>query len=92
MLSPKETPPSAAPLKYHLIGVTAHVYRVWSGFRAAQINNEWTGVLLGRAALRDLPKWHLLWMPWRGKKQISWTLLISVLMLIVLSVRYFEIC
>ena len=53
---PKGDSPSAAPLKYHLIGVTSHVYRVWSGFRAAQINKEWIGSLVGESNFGGVPK------------------------------------
>ena len=53
---PKGEAAMASPLKYRLIGVTSHVYRLWSGFRAMQTNKGWIAHLIGDCNFGGIPK------------------------------------
>ena len=53
---PKGEANTAKPLKYRLIGITSHVYRVWSGLRAMQANNFWISHLIGDCSYGGIPK------------------------------------
>ena len=53
---PKGEASMASPLKYRLIGVTSHVYRLWSGFRAMVTNRGWIARLIGDCNFGGIPK------------------------------------